>query len=115
MLESRNIDTPDEKVGFDHGELRVVNLPGFTLVQATYRPGWTWSGDVKPRVGTASCQQPHAGIVISGRFTVRTDEGEERVLGPGDAHVVSPGHDAWVVGDEPCVILDVAFPGGAAS
>lgn len=113
MLEVKNVDTPDQKVGFDHGDLHLVNLTGVTVAQATFRPGWKWSEDVKPRAGTSSCQQPHIGIIVSGRFAVRMDDGEERVLGPGDAHVVSPGHDAWVVGDEPCVILDFAFTGGA--
>ncbi|HET9076599.1 MAG TPA: cupin domain-containing protein [Acidimicrobiales bacterium] len=115
MLESKNIDTPDEKVGFDHGDLQIVNLTGATVVRATFRPGWSWSGDVRPRAGTPSCQMPHSGIVLSGRFVVRMDDGEERILGPGDAHVVSPGHDAWVMGDEPCVILDFSSAGADAS
>lgn len=111
MLESKNIDMPDEKHTFDHGEVQVVHLPGFTVGRAVFRPGWTWSGDVKPVVGTASCQVTHTSIVLSGQFGVRMDHGEERVLRPGDAHVVSAGHDAWVVGDEPCVTLDFAATG----
>jgi Cupin domain len=115
MLESKNIDTPDEKVSTDHGEMQIVNLPGFTLVRATFRPGWSWSADVRPKAGTDSCQVAHAGVVLAGHFAVRTEDGEENVLGPGDAHVVSPGHDAWVVGDEPCVILDVSLSGEASA
>ena len=115
MLESKNIETPDEKVGFDHGQMNVVNLPGLMLVRARFDPGWSWSGDVKPRAGTESCQVAHAGLILSGRLTVRMDDGQEKTFGPGDAHVVSPGHDAWVVGDEPCEILDVALTGEAGS
>lgn len=115
MLEAKNIDTPDEKIGFDHGDLQVVNLTGVTVARARFQPGWSWAGDVKPKVGTDSCQSPHIGIVVSGRFAVKMDDGEERILGPGDAHVVSPGHDAWVVGEEPCVILDFAVTGQASA
>jgi uncharacterized cupin superfamily protein len=62
-----------------------------------------------PVLRTQSCQAPHTGVVLSGRLAVRMDDGTELELGPGDAHVVSPGHDAWVVGDEPCVVIDVAL------
>jgi cupin domain len=107
-IEAKNLDAPDDKRSFEHGELSLVNVAGATIGRATFRPGWKWSDDVKPLVGTASCQVPHTGYVVSGRFHVRMDDGEEMDLGPGDAHTVSPGHDAWVVGDEPCVILDFA-------
>src|SRR5690348_13704031 len=99
----KNLDTPDEQRSSDHGVLDVVNLPGATIARATYQPGWRWSTDIKPVVGTDSCQVSHAGVVLSGRFRIRTDDGTEMELGPGDAHVVGPGHDAWVVGDEPVV------------
>jgi hypothetical protein len=79
--------------------------------RATFRPGWRWSTDVKPVVGTDSCQLAHSSYVVSGRFHVRMDDGTERELGPGDAHVVSAGHDAWVVGDEPCVAIDFSSAG----
>ena len=115
MLESRNIDTPDETRTFEHGDLGVVNLTGATIARAAFNPGWKWSTDLKPLAGTDSCQVAHAGLVLSGRFHVRMDDGTELDLGPGDAHVVSPGHDAWVVGDEPCVILDFATTGTALS
>jgi hypothetical protein len=102
---------PDEQRRFEHGTLDVVNLPGATIARATFTPGWRWTTDVQPLVGTGSCQVAHTGLVISGRFHVRMDDGREYDLGPGDAHVVAPGHDAWVVGDEPCVIVDVAATG----
>jgi hypothetical protein len=113
MLESKNVVTPDEKRSFEHGELSLVNLTGFTVGRAEFRPGWRWSTDVKPVVGTDSCQLAHSSYVVSGRFHVVTDDGQELELGPGDAHLVGPGHDAWVVGDEPCVTIDFIPTGGA--
>ena len=111
-LESRNLDTPDEHRGFENGELNVVSIAGATVGRAVFNPGWKWSNDVKPIVGTDSCQTPHTGYVISGRMHVKMDDGAESEVGPGDAVVISPGHDAWIVGDEPCVMLDWS---GAAS
>jgi len=111
MLEAKNIDEPDEKYTFEHGEVQLVNLTGMSLGRATFRPGWRWSTDVKPIVGTDSCQEAHSGYVVSGRFHVRMDDGTELELGPGDAHVASAGHDAWVVGDEPCVTIDFSSTG----
>jgi hypothetical protein len=111
MLEAKNIETPDETVTFDRGEVRIVNLTGMTVGQATFQPGWRWSMDVKPVVGTESCQLPHLSYIVSGRFHVRMDDGTELELRPGDAHVVSAGHDAWVVGDEPCIAIDFSATG----
>jgi len=112
MLTAKNLDAPDESRTSDHGRMAVVNLPGATIVRATLQPGWRWSTDLRPIVGTESCQVAHTGVVLSGRFHIRTDDGREVELGPGDAHVVA-GHDAWVVGDEPCVTLDFALTGSA--
>ncbi len=105
-LVARNLDTPDETRRFDHGELKVVTIEGATIGRAEFEPGWKWSNDVKPIAGTDSCQAPHTGYVISGRMHVVMDDGTEGEAGPGDAIVISPGHDAWVVGDETCVVLD---------
>ncbi|HEV2362132.1 MAG TPA: cupin domain-containing protein [Acidimicrobiales bacterium] len=106
ICEAKNFDTPDDKRNFEHGQLQLVELPGVTFGRAIFGPGWRWSTDVKPMAGTDSCQIPHSGVVVAGRFRVRMDDGTELELGPGDAHVVSPGHDAWVVGEDECVILD---------
>lgn len=109
----RNLATPDEKRSFEHGVLAVANLPGATVAQATLDPGWRWSTEIQPLVGTESCQVPHMGLVISGRFHVRMDDGQEFDMTAGDAHVIPAGHDAWVVGDEPCVLVDIAATGAA--
>jgi hypothetical protein len=102
----KNVEAPDEKRSFEHGDLRLVHLPGATIGYAVLLPGWRWSQDVKPTAGTESCQATHTAVVVSGWLHVRMEDGEECELGPGDAHVVEPGHDAWVVGDEPCVTID---------
>ncbi len=109
-LAAKNLSTPDHKYSLEHGEMHVVTVAGVTIARAEFRPGWRWSTDVKPSTGTESCQAAHTGLVLSGRFAVRMDDGTEAEFGPGDAHVVSPGHDAWVIGDEPCVLIDVAGP-----
>lgn len=106
MLHAKNLDSPDEKVSFDHGEVRVVELPGVSVARAELAPGWRWRTDVKPLAGTDSCQTSHSAYVVSGRLHVAMDDGTEIELGPGDAHVVSAEHDAWVVGDAACVTID---------
>ena len=103
----RNIDTPDETRPFRaHGHMDVVTLGDFTLGRGVFEAGWRWSEDVKPIAGTDSCQTSHTGICIAGRMTVRMDDGSELTIGPGDVSVIPPGHDAWVVGDEACVMYD---------
>lgn len=103
---AKNLTHPDELRSFTHGEIASVSLPGVTVGRAVFEPGWRWSVDVAPTAGTSTCQGHHLAYVQSGRLHVRMDDGTELDLGPGDAHVVSPGHDAWVVGDEPCVTID---------
>jgi hypothetical protein len=105
-LIARSLDVPDDKRSFEHGSLNVVTIDGAAIGRAVFNPGWKWSLDVKPIAGTESCQAPHTGYVISGRMHVRMDDGTEGEAGPGDAIVISPGHDAWVLGDEPCIVLD---------
>ena len=74
--------------------------------RATFMPGWRWSEHVKPIAKTDSCQAAHLGYFVSGRMTVVMDDGEELEYGPGDFADMAPGHDAWIVGDEPCVVVD---------
>ena len=104
----KSLDSPEETRPFKDGKGRVelVNLDSGPVGRATFEPGWKWSEHVKPIAGTDSCMAPHTGYVISGRLHVKMDDGSEAEAGPGDAFVISPGHDAWVVGDQPCVALD---------
>jgi hypothetical protein len=106
-LEKHSIDTPDESRPFSaHGHMDVVTIGNFTMGKGVFEPGWQWSKDVKPIAKTASCMVRHSGICLSGSMRIRTDEGTETTVGPGDVFVLDPGHDAWTLGDEPCVMLD---------
>src|SRR5450759_124707 len=107
QLETRNIDVADETRKFQaNGHVDVVTLGDFTLGRGTFQPGWKWSKDVRPIAGTDSCMTRHTGICTSGKMTVRSDDGTEVTIGAGDVFVIEPGHDAWTVGDEPCILLD---------
>ncbi|WP_157537525.1 cupin domain-containing protein [Kitasatospora azatica] len=94
--------------GVDHvpGKVELVNLDAGAVGRGTFEPGWKWSTHVKPIAGTASCQASHMGYVISGRMNIVMDDGESAEFGPGDFMICQPGHDAWVVGDEACVVID---------
>jgi mannose-6-phosphate isomerase-like protein (cupin superfamily) len=110
-LDKKNIDTPDETRKFaSKGHLDVVQVGDVTFGKATFEPGWKWSECVKPLAGTDSCQVHHNGFVVSGRMVVQMDDGASAEVGPGDVFVCPPGHDAWIVGDEDCVVYD--FAGG---
>ncbi|MEJ7775784.1 MAG: cupin domain-containing protein [Nocardioidaceae bacterium] len=107
MMDSRSIDAPDETRKFQaHGQVDVVTLGDFTLGRGTFEPGWQWSKDVKPIAGTDLCMTRHTGICVSGKMTVRSDDGTEETLSAGDVFLLEPGHDAWTVGEEPCVLYD---------
>jgi hypothetical protein len=106
------MERPDERRDFSKGHIDVVDLDGLAFGVETFEPGWRWSDSVKPIVGTDLCEVYHNGYVASGRMRVRMADGTETDLNPGDAYVVPPGHDAWVLGDEPCVAYD--FSGRAA-
>ncbi|MET9419695.1 cupin domain-containing protein [Streptomyces sp. NPDC006540] len=105
---SRNFDSADETREFKDGKgkLDLINTEHGPVGRAVFEPGWRWSTHVKPIAGTESCQAAHVGYMISGHMKVVMDDGETGEAGPGDFMSIAPGHDAWVVGDEPCVLLD---------
>jgi quercetin dioxygenase-like cupin family protein len=105
-LQGKSLDSPDETRSFDHGKMDVVELGNVTVGRAQFEPGWRWSEHVKPIAGTDSCQVPHVGYIISGRLGTVMDDGTEQEFGPGEAFVIPPGHDGWVVGEEACIMLD---------
>jgi ethanolamine utilization protein EutQ (cupin superfamily) len=112
--ETRSIDSPHETRPFqDHGHMDVVTLGDFTLGRGVFEPGWRWSADVKPIAGTETCQAHHTGMCLSGQMSVLMDDGTEMQIGPGDVVVIAPGHDAWTVGDEACVLMDTSVAGYA--
>ena len=101
----KRLEDPDEERRFEKGLFRLVSLGGSEIGRAEYQPGWRWSTHVGPTAGTASCEVEHVGLVVSGRVAVKMDGGEEHVLSPGDVFYVPPGHDSWVIGNEPYVSL----------
>ena len=104
--EHRSFDEPDEVREFPHGRADIVRLGDAEIGRLTFEPGWRWSNDVKPLAGTDSCEAPHMQFHVSGRLAIRMDDGTEFVAGPGDVTSLPSGHDAWVVGDEPAVVVD---------
>lgn len=105
-VQKGSFDRPDETRPFGHGKMEVVQLGDTTAGRGTFEPGWRWSQDVKPIAGTDSCQAHHTLYVLEGRMHVVMDDGSELEIGPGDAAVLPPGHDAWTVGDQACIAVD---------
>ena len=106
-LELINFNEPSETRQFERGRFELYRVGPMTLGRATYEPGWRWSEHVAPTVGTASCQVEHVGLVLSGQAMAKMDDGTERLMKEGDFFYVPPGHDSWVVGDEPYVSLHI--------
>lgn len=106
----RSLDSPAESRPFEAGmgRLDLIETPHGPVGRAVFEPGWRWSEHVKPIAGTDSCQAMHAGYCLSGRMRIRMDDGSESDIGPGDFLFCPPGHDAWILGDEACVMLDWA-------
>ena len=103
----KRFEAPDETRPFAaHGRADVLDLNGHVVGRGEFEPGWCWSADVKPIAGTDSCQVSHLGYCVAGRMTIHMDDGADMDIGPGDAFAIAPGHDAEVVGDETCVLLD---------
>ncbi|CAM2877118.1 Protein of uncharacterised function (DUF861) [Legionella steigerwaltii] len=107
-MEVKNLSTPDELRELPKTKIEVVNFEGLTVMRATFQPGWKWSECVKPTAGTKSCEASHINYIISGRIVVAMDNGTQKDIGPGDLAIIPPGHDAWVVGNEPCIAIDIS-------
>src|SRR2546430_15930030 len=104
--ERKDLNVADETRAFPKGKAELINIGGGQVGRLTFEPGWRWSEHVKPIAGTDSCQAAHMGYFIAGRMKVVMDDGEEMEYGPGDFGVMDAGHDAWVLGNEPCVVID---------
>jgi len=104
--EHRTFGAADEVREFPNGRAEILKVGGADIGRLVFQPGWRWSKDVKPIAGTDSCTAPHFQYHVSGRLAVQMDDGTEFVAEPGDVTSLPSGHDAWVVGDEPVVVVD---------
>ncbi len=110
-LEHRDFTAPDETRTPDKTRVDLVNIAGGQVGRYTFQPGWRWSECIKPVVGTDTCQVEHVGYCISGRIHLAYADGTEGEIGEGEVYRIGPGHDGWVVGDEPMVSIE--FQGAA--
>jgi hypothetical protein len=107
-IEHRTFDSPDETRVFETGRLELLKMDRGRVGRYTLEPGWRWSSHVKPIAGTELCEAPHFQYQLSGHLHVLMRDGTEVDVGPGDVVAMDAGHDAWVVGDQPVVIIDWA-------
>ena len=101
----KRFETPDEIRNFERGKFELVHIGGMTIGRASYQPGWKWSEHVGKASGARSCLVEHVGLVVSGRATAAMDDGRVIEMNAGDLFYIEPGHDSWVVGNEPYVSL----------
>jgi hypothetical protein len=106
IAELKRFNTPDEVREFPYGKLELVKVGGAVIGRATLQPGWRWSTSVQPIAKTKSCEAPHFQYHVSGTLMVQMDDGTKIECKPGDVSLLPTGHDAWVVGDEPVVVVD---------
>ena len=106
-LELVNSGHPTEVRTFEKGKFELFRVGPTTLGRASYQPGWRWSEHVGAATGASSCQVEHVGLVLSGQAVAKMDDGREVVMHAGDFFYVPPGHDSWVVGEEPYVSLHI--------
>jgi len=107
-LEKKNLLHPDETRSFEKGKIELVTLGDVTFGRATLDPGWRWSTCVKPIAQTDLCEASHLNYHIAGRLGLRMADGTEEEFGPGEVSLIPPGHDAWVVGNEPVIVVDIS-------
>jgi hypothetical protein len=106
-LTAINFSKPHEVREFPKGKVELITINGVSFGKATFEPGWRWSSHVKPIAGTKSCQAAHLGIQLSGVMHIVMDDGTQMDLGPGQVVNIPPGHDGWVVGNEPVMFIDI--------
>jgi quercetin dioxygenase-like cupin family protein len=106
VAEQKSFEVPDEIRPFERGQIDIVKVGGSDIGRLTLQPGWRWSDHVKPIAGTELCQAPHFQYHLQGTLHILMEDGTEFDGTPGDVIAVPHGHDAWVVGDEPVIIVD---------
>jgi hypothetical protein len=104
--EHKTFTRPDELREFPNGKAEILDVGGVQIGRMIFQPGWRWSNDVRPLAKTSSCEAPHFQYHVAGRLGIRMDDGTELIAGPGDITSLPKGHDAWVIGDEPVVVVD---------
>jgi hypothetical protein len=104
--ELKSFGQPDEIREFPRGRVELVNVGGAMVGRATFQPGWRWATSVQPLAKTKSCEAPHFQYHVAGVLRVKMDDGTELDCKPGDVSLLPSGHDAWVVGDEPAIVVD---------
>ena len=104
--EHKTFERPDETRDFPNGQARILSMGGGSVGRLEFQPGWRWSKDVQPLAKTSSCEAPHFQYHVSGKLAIRMDDGTEFIAGPGDITSLPKGHDAWVVGDDPVIVVD---------
>ena len=106
LAEQKNFAHPDETRTFERGLVELIDIAGTQIGRLTLQPGWRWSDHVKPIAGTDLCEAPHFQYHVQGTLRIQMADGSELDAGPGDVTALPHGHDAWVVGDEPVVVVD---------
>ena len=104
--ETKSFNKPDEVRTFPKGKVELINIGGATIGRATFEPGWKWSTSVQPLAKTKSCEAPHFQYHLSGTTKIVMDDGKQFECKAGDVSLLPSGHDAWVVGNEPVVVVD---------
>ena len=106
QAEVKSFDRPEEVREFPRGRLELIKIGGATVGRAIFEPRWRWAESVQPLAKTKSCEAPHFQYHVSGVLRVRMDDGTEFDCKAGDVSLLPSGHDAWVIGDEPAVVVD---------
>ena len=105
-IEIKNFATDSDVSTPNHARVETVNIGGQRVMKLVVQPGWVWSKDIQPVVGTQSCEAKHLGVIVEGTITCRHDDGTEATYSAGDAYSIEPGHDAWVVGAQQAVAYE---------
>ncbi len=107
-IQKKNFAQPDESRYFEQGQLDLVTVGGMTFGRSIFHPGWRWSTCVKQLEKTKWCEVPHMQYQVSGLLRVLLEDGTEKEFGPGDVAWIPPHHDAWVVGTDRVVVIDIS-------
>jgi ethanolamine utilization protein EutQ (cupin superfamily) len=103
---AKSFSKPDDTRSFPNGRGDIVQVDGVIVGRGELSPGWKWSNDVRPIAQTDTCEIPHTGYILAGELHVEMDDGSSVDLKAGDVYVIPAGHDAWVVGNQPCKTLE---------